>query len=206
MKSVDGNIGTLERAILIEAKDEAEEIRAEAMQKAEAIRQRTQEQVEAARKQILERAHEEAERLRSQALATTQLKARKMQLEHRETLLDRVFNAVRQQLPEVQQSKDYDQIAFSLLSEALTQLMATNAVIRADERTLRLFTRGVLDDISKGMKANLQLGQPLQKGIGVIVETSDRHLQYDNTLETRLNRMQSGLRSTVYRILMGESI
>jgi len=206
MKSVDGNIGTLERAILIEAKDEAEEIRAEATQKAEAIRQRTQEQVEATRKQILERAYEEAERLRSQALATTQLKARKMQLEHRETLLDRVFNAVRQQLPEVQQSKDFDQIAFALLAEALTQLKATNAVIRADERTLRLFTRGVLDDISKGMKANLQLGQPLQKGIGVIVETSDRHLQYDNTLETRLNRMQSGLRSTVYRILMGESI
>ncbi len=65
---------------------------------------------------------------------------------------------------------------------------------------------GVLDEISKGMKARLQLGEPLEKGTGVMVETSDGHLQYDNTLETRLNRMQGGLRSTVYHLLMGESI
>ncbi len=86
----------MELAILSEAKAEAEHIQAEAREKAEAIRQRTQEQIEAMRKQILERACEEAERLRSQALATTQLKARKMQLEHREKLLDSVFDAARQ--------------------------------------------------------------------------------------------------------------
>ena len=94
-----------------EAKAEAENIQAEAGEKAQVIRQRTQEQIEAMRKQILERACEEAERLRSQALATTQLKARKMQLEHREKLLDSVFDAARQALPDIQQRKDYDEIA-----------------------------------------------------------------------------------------------
>ena len=52
----------------------------------------------------------------------------------------------------------------------------------------------------------MKLAHPLEKGTGVVVETHDGHLQYDNTLETRLNRLQNLLRSPVYHLLMGETI
>jgi vacuolar-type H+-ATPase subunit E/Vma4 len=38
------------------------------------------------------------------------------------------------------------------------------------------------------------------------VETVDGRRQYDNTLEVRLGRMRNSLRSSVYRLLMGESL
>lgn len=206
MNSPEENIEALTRAILNEAQAEAEEARAEAQSKAEAIRQRARQQAEAERKAILERAAQEAERLRSQAIATSQLKARTLELEHREKLLDRVFKTVRQQLPSVQQRKDYDQIAVQLLREALVQLKANKAEVRADKATQKFLTNHALEELSKELKAELSLGQPLEQGTGVVVEASDGHLHYDNTLETRLNRLQSGLRSSVYRILMGEKL
>jgi vacuolar-type H+-ATPase subunit E/Vma4 len=51
----------------------------------------------------------------------------------------------------------------------------------------------------------LQAGPVFDQGIGVIVETMDGHLQFDNTLETRLSRMQNSLRARVYELLTGES-
>ncbi len=205
MNSEDENIETLTRAILSEAHDEAEGAKAGARSKADVIRQRAQEQAKAEREAILERARQEAERFRSQAVATSQLKARALQLEHREKLLDRVFERVRQQLPAVQQRKDYDLIAVQLLREAVIQLNAGKAEVRADKSTQKVLSNNALEEISKELKAQLSMGKPLEQGIGVIVEASDGHLHYDNTLETRLNRLQSGLRSSVYRILMGET-
>jgi vacuolar-type H+-ATPase subunit E/Vma4 len=203
---VDENIEALSRALLAEAKTEAEQILADGKAKADAIQQRTLEQAAAERSQVLDRAHQEAERNRGQAIATTQLKARTMELEHREKLLDNVFATARQQLPSVQQWSDYDRIALSLLREAIQQLNASDVLVRADKHTQKFLTEKTVKDISKELKVAIKLSDPLEQGTGVIVETSDGHVMYDNTLETRISRLQNSLRSPVYRILNGESL
>ena len=197
------DIEMLERAILTEAQDEAEQIRAEATTKAEAIRKRAQERAEAERKAILDRARQDAERLESQAVATAQLKARSVQLAHREELLERVFKTVKEKLAGVQDLPNYDQIAASLLREALTQLRANQADVRADERTQESLKKGALAEISKELNGEYTLGA-LEEGTGIVVDAADGKLHYDNTLATRLDRLQSTLRSSVYKILMGE--
>jgi vacuolar-type H+-ATPase subunit E/Vma4 len=206
MKSVEENMQTLSRAMQTEARAEAEQIMADVEAKAEAIQQRAQEQAATERTEVLERASQEVERIRSQAIATTQLKAQMLQLERREKLLARVFEATRQQLPAVQQWTDYDQIVRHLLREALIHLGANTAQIRADEQARILLTDQVLDGVSKELGVQVQLGTPLKQGTGVIVETVDGHRQYDNTLETRLSRLQDALRSPVYHLLLGESL
>lgn len=198
------DIEMLERAILTEARDEADQIKDEAKKKVDAIRKRAQEQAEAERKAILDRAREDAERLRSQAVATAQLKSRSLQLEHREQLLDRVFKAVKEKLPEIQKRPDYDQIAAMLLREALQQLRVNKAEIRADKITQDILKNSALDEISKELKGQFTLAEALEEGTGVIVDAADGKLHYDNTLETRLNRLQSTLRAPVYKVLKGE--
>ena len=49
------------------------------------------------------------------------------------------------------------------------------------------------------------MGEPLKQGMGVVVQTPDGHRRYDNTLETRMTRLQDAMRNPVYRLLMGES-
>jgi V/A-type H+-transporting ATPase subunit E len=194
----------LERAILSEARDKAEQIKAEAKEKVDAIRKRAQERAEAERREILDKAQQDADRLRSQAAATAQLKSRSTQLAHREQLLDRAFKAVREKLPEVQKRPDYDQIAALLLREALVQLRVNKAEIRADKITQSSLEKGALAEISKELKGQFTMGTPLEEGIGVVVNAADGKLNYDNTLETRLNRLQGTLRASVYKLLMGE--
>jgi vacuolar-type H+-ATPase subunit E/Vma4 len=39
-----------------------------------------------------------------------------------------------------------------------------------------------------------------------VVNAAGGKLHYDNTLETRLSRLQGSLRSSVYKMLMGEKV
>lgn len=197
-------IETLSRAILKEAQVDADQMKEEARAKADAIRQRAREEAERERKEILDRARQEAERLRSQSLASAQLKARTLQLEHREKLLDRVFKTAREKLPEVQKRPDYSQLAATLLREALVQLRVSKAEVRADKTTRDLLEKETLDEVSRDLNGQFTLADTLDEGLGVVVDAADGKLHYDNTLETRLHRLQSNLRASVYKILMGE--
>src|SRR3990172_7995059 len=206
MKPTDENIKVLSNAVLRDARSDADQILADARAKADEIRQRAQEQADGERAKILEQAKVDAERIRRQAIATTQLKARTMQLEQREKLLENVFETARQRLPNVQRNSDYEKIAQRLLREALVQLGASSVKVRADEVTQKTFADSVLKKLSEELDIQIRLDEPLKKGLCVIVETEDGHRQYDNTFETRLRRMQDTLRTPVYRILMGEAL
>lgn len=206
MVSIDENIKVLSRAVLSDVQGDAEQVIAEAKEKAEKIRRRAQEQAEAERAKILEQATVEAERVRGQVVATNQLKARTMLLEQREKLLEEVFAAARQRLPSVQRDSDYERIAQRLFREAIQQLGGGVALVRADEETLKSLSTGQIESVSTETQTQVRMGESLEKGHGVVAETEDGHRQYDNTLETRLKRMQDSLRAPVYRILMGEAL
>jgi len=201
MKTEAEDIEMLERAIMVEAREEADQLQAEAKEKADAIRKRAQAEAEAERKAILDRAKQDADRFRSQASATAQLKSRSTQLEQREKILDSVFEEVKKQLSGVTKRSDYNAIVAMLAREALTQLKVTEAEIRADEPTQKVLK---LDEISKELNGKFSLGDKLEEGTGIVVSASGGKLHYDNTLETRLSRLQSTLRSSVYKVLMGE--
>jgi vacuolar-type H+-ATPase subunit E/Vma4 len=200
MEAKPQDIEMLARAIMVEAREEADQLQAEAKEKADAIRKRAQEQAESEKRAILDRARQDADRLRSQASATAQLQARSSQLEQREKILDGVFEEVRKKLGEVKKRPDYAAIVNMLAREALTQLKATEAEVRADESTQKALK---LDELSKELNGKFTAGK-LEEGTGVVVNASGGKLHYDNTLETRLSRLQGTLRSSVYKVLMGE--
>lgn len=206
MKSIEENIDSLSRAIMTEAHSEADHVLTDARAKADATRQQAQQQADAARKEILDRATQEANRIRSQKVAATQLKARTLQLDSREKLLNKVYKTALQELPSIQQWTDYEEIAHTLLREAIQQLRVNDINVRADQHTMSHFSQRFLQELSDELKVQITVGEPLERGIGVIVETTNGHLQFDNTLETRLQRMWNGMRSQVNHLLMGETL
>jgi V/A-type H+-transporting ATPase subunit E len=203
---VQENMDSLSRAIMAEARDDAEDLLKDARARAETIRKQAQAQADQVRQEILDRAKAEADQLRSQNIATTQLKARTMQLDHREKLLDQVFSSAMEDIPSIQKWTDYPEIARDMLREAITQLRADEVVVHADPHTQSALADGALDALEKELNVQISIGDPLDKGTGVVVETNNGRLQYDNTLETRLRRLQNSLRVPVYHILMGEKL
>ena len=206
MKSLEENIENLSRAVNSEAKAETDRILAEAKSKSESILQHAKKQAAAERDEILDQAQQQVNRLHDQAISTTRMKARTMDLDSREKMLEKVFVESLGQLPSILQWNDYSLILQKLIQEAVEILKSDTLQVRVDKRTRDFITDPLLTALSKKLNVKLSFGKPLEQGTGVIVETADGHLLYDNTLETRLNRLQNSLRSPVYHILMGESL
>ena len=198
------SIQALSSAVLQEAQSRAEQIVAAAKVQAAQIRQEAEKQAAEERGRILAQAQQEAERIRREATAAAELQARMLRLERREKLLDRVFAAVRQQLPLVPQRQDYGEIVRALVLEAVKHIDSEVAEIQADPQTQPFLTADVLAALSRAGGVQLQLGPALTEGVGVIAQTPDGHRRYDNTLQARLSRRQDALRTAVYHILMGE--
>ena len=205
MRADEASIDALERAIFNEANADVEQIQKNAKAKADAIWIRAKNEAENERKVVLEKAKQEAERIRSQFVATSQLKARTLELGRREKLLDDVFQAAREQLSSIQKEKNYEEIVTQLLREAVFQLNVDKASVRADKQTQAILEQSVLAKVSKELKAEISVDKPLEQGTGLIVEAADGRLKYDNTFENRLNRIRNELRSPVYKLLIGES-
>ena len=191
MRADEQSIDALERAIFHEANSEVEQIRAEARAKSDEIRQRAAQHAEAERKSILARAAQEAERVRSQFVATTQLKARTLELERREKLLNEIFKAAGEKLPSLAAKKNYEDSVAQMLRDAVSQLNASKAVVQADKQTQKVLEGGVLVKVAKELKAEISVEKPLEHETGLIVKSVDGRLKFDSTLETRLARKQN---------------
>lgn len=206
MRSVRKSMQALSNAVLKQARADADHVLAEARGRADAVRQQAQQQVQAERDEIVECARREAKQIHNQAVAAAELEARRLKLEHRERLLDDVLAAARRRLPTVQQWTDYDQVVDHLVREAVMQLKADRCCIRLDERAQQVLAPDLLARISEEIGVELQVGETLARGMGVVAETVDGRRQYDNTLEARLDRHQAELRFPVHRLLTGEPL
>ena len=204
MSPEQNDIQALVSAIREEAKEEASRILASAQTDAEDIRSQAQAQAAARREAILEQARQEAETSREHATATAHLEAQTLVLKRREQLLEQAFADAHQRLASVLQRPDYERIAHHLVREAVERLGADEVVVQADAETSKMLSDAALAKLEGELGVRLRVGEPLVQSTGVIVETSDGHRRYDNTLETRLARMWDVLRTPVYRILMGE--
>jgi vacuolar-type H+-ATPase subunit E/Vma4 len=78
------------------------------------------------------------------------------------------------------------------------------AQVRADKATQALLEKGALNELSRELNGQFTSAGTLEEGTGIVVDAADGKLNYDNTLETRLRRLESTLRASVYKILIGE--
>lgn len=198
------NVDVLRQAIMSQARAEAEEMVDEAQAQAEDLVHEAERKVESDQAGILERAHQEAETIRAEAVGEMEIAAHQLQLKKREQLIDRVFQDARDQLPSIMEQPDYSAVVHRLAREGLEHLGADEAVIRFDAHTREKVGDGLeelLRTLEDDLGVELSLGEPLRR-IGVVVTTADGHRRYDNSLESRLRRMEPNLRAPVYHILV----
>lgn len=204
MKSIEEGIEMLSRAILSEASEQTTQQVSDAQAKAEQIRKQGQAQAEEIRKAILDRARQDAEQLRGQAVANAQLRARSEQYQRREALFDHVFNQTRERLGNLAEAADYGQIARRLVKEAVERIGTPQVLLHLDEKTSRVLDGDALRGIGQECGVEIKVAEPLAKGTGVVAESDNGRLQFDNTLERRLQLLQNSLRSPVFNLLSGE--
>ena len=201
----DESVDALRQAIMSQARAEAEEIIDESKVQAQDLLQEAEHEAERERADILERAREKAETIRAEAVGEADIAAHQLQLKKREQLLDGVFQDARDELWSVVTWPDYEDLLHRLTREALEHLGADEAVVRFDAQTQETLgdeLSDLLHTLEQELEVELRMGEPLPDTTGVVAMTADGHRRYDNSLQTRLRRMEPSLRAPVYHILM----
>ncbi len=198
-------IQVLESTIMEIAQQEAQAILDEARAKAASLRTQAEDKAAAKSVYILEEARQVAEKLIDQATAKAQLEAQMLKLQRREQALVRAFAKARLQLTTIPERPDYADIVRRLISEAATYMGDETFVVQADAATDRVLDQALLEDLAHQLNVHLERGPQLEEGIGIVLTTPDGHRRYDNTLETRLARIQDDVRTAVFHILAGDA-
>ncbi len=196
----------LERTIMEIAQREVQAILDEARAKADSLHRQARDIAASESEHILKEARETVKELLGQAVAKAQLEAQMLKLQRREQALMQTFDEARQRLTTIPQRPDYTDIVRRLIREAATYMGDEAFIVQADATTDRVLDDAFLADLAAQLNVHLERGPHLEEGIGIVLTTPDGHRRYDNTLETRLSRIQDNVRTAVFHILAGDAV
>jgi V/A-type H+-transporting ATPase subunit E len=197
-------VDALRQAILNQARGQARDLLRAAQAVVESVREQAEEEAASTKQEILDRARRETALEKQRHIAAARLEVHRNLLTQREEQIAGVFSAAREQLAELRRSDDYAGVLHCLIVEAAGELGGGELVVSAAEPETRLLEEAFLAEIAQDLEpeTTLRPGEVLQDtGGGVLVETADGRLRYDNTFNGRFARSQDQLRSEVYRIL-----
>ncbi len=194
----------LRRAILRQARQEAQQVLEQAEAQADALLQCATAQAEQEAQQQLAAHHQQLAQATERATAQAELEARLFLLEQREFLLDEVLARAREQLASVATWPTYPELAVQLAREAIAQLHAPEVILETDPQAQHALDFAVLEALGAEFGVAVTLGPPLSEGLGVVAHTPDGHRRYDNTLAARLERLYPQLRPEIYALLAGD--
>jgi vacuolar-type H+-ATPase subunit E/Vma4 len=209
-----GNAEALRATILEQAERDCQRVIHEAESQAHRIIAQAEMAATAQKVNITEHAEAVALDLQREARGSARLEAQSIKVRRREALLDEVFRRAAEALAEADVREDYPDAVADLVLDAARQLAqhggdSQSLVIFADDVARQVLgpemLRRLADDLGRKLSLRGPLPQtPEARRLGVILETEDGRLRYDNTLPARLARMRGALRVPVFRVLTGE--
>ena len=155
---------------------------------------------------LFKKAESEAEFNKLNSIANAKIKANWVILSKKETWIDKVLNAAKNEIKILTQSKEYIPIIEKLITEAGVILGGKELEVLLNEQDSSLPLK--LEDIAKeisertGIKTKLRLSEEKPKVMGgAIVRTANGKMVMDNTFDDMFVRKEKNLRFEIAKIL-----
>jgi V/A-type H+/Na+-transporting ATPase subunit E len=177
---------------------EAAQSLAEARGRAEGIVAAARAEVEHVAAEARREGEARGRRRAAELVALTDAEARLLRLRAREALIDDAIERARTRLAELAGGPGAAALLQALVAEALAVLPPGRLRLRAAERD-RPHLEAALRSLGAGERAELHLEPAASEG--VIVESEDGRLRFDNRFEARLHRERESLRRLVAGLL-----
>ena len=193
-------------SIMSVAQEKADVIIQDANAEVSAIQANAEKTAEAEKTKILENGKKQSDMRYQQIISEAKMNARRAELGAKEEVIDAAFNQAIGELKVKASSGDEDyEIALSkMIKEAADELEHLNLLIHLNE----VDTNKIREELSlNGLYSfqledvNLTIGEPIDAIGGAILKNSDGSVEVNNTIDARLERFKSILRSEVAEIL-----
>jgi V/A-type H+-transporting ATPase subunit E len=193
-------------SIMSEAQEKADVIIQDANADASAISEKAAKTAEAEKVKILENGKKQSDMRYQQIISEAKMNARRAELGAKEDVIDAAFNQAIGELKTKAASGDeeYKDSLSKMIKEAADEIGGNDLILQLNEADTQKFK----DDLSSigsdsfeidGIK--FTLGEPIKTIGGAVLKTTNGDIEVNNTIEARLERFKSILRSEVAEIL-----
>lgn len=160
--------------------------------------------LEGERTKIIESAKKQAENLKRQIVGSSRLSARNKELLMIESSVNEAFERSRSWLANSGKDEAYRALMAQIIEESLPSVGSDEVIIECTRNDAELVKK-IVADVSKRSKIKVRVSdQPINAIGGIKVKSGDGTMTFDNTLDSRVERLKPLIRKNIARMLRGE--
>jgi V/A-type H+/Na+-transporting ATPase subunit E len=172
----------------------------ESLRNLEASRDR----LEAERTRIIESAKKQAENLKRQIVGSSRLAARNQELLMIENAVNNAFEEARKKLAASGGKDSYKTLMASLVEESVSSVGSDEVVVECNRNDAELVSKILADLQKKNPRIKAKVSdQHIEVIGGIKVKSADGSMTYDNTIDSRIERLKPLIRKNIAQILRG---
>ena len=191
-------------SIMSEAQEKADVIIQNANAEVSTITAKAEKTAEAEKIKIADNGKKQSEMRYQQIISEAKMNARRAELGAKEEVIEAAFTKATDELKAKAASgdEDYENSLSKMIKEAADELGSKDLIIQLNERDTNDI-KSQISDVSTFQIEDItfELGEPIDAIGGAILKTSNGEIEVNNTIEARLERFKSILRSEVAEIL-----
>lgn len=191
-------------SIMSEAQEKADVIIQEVNAEVSAIEAQADKTAEVEKAKILENGKKQSDMRYQQIISEAKMNARRAKLSAKEEIIEAAFEKAVSELEQKasSQSADYEDSLIKMIKEAADEIGGDDLIIQLNEADTNQFKGEISSDNTfdvEGIK--FKLCEPINAIGGAILKTSNGDIEVNNTIDARLERFKSILRSEVANVL-----
>jgi len=190
-------------SIMSEAQGKADVIIQDANAEVSQIQANAEKTAEVEKAKILENGNKQSDMRYQQIISEAKMNARRAKLGAKEEVIEAAFNQATGELKSIASSgsEEYEDSLSKMIKEAADEIGRDNLIIHLNEADTNKFKQDLSSDSFEIEGIHFKIGEPIETIGGAILKTSDGDIEVNNTIEARLERFKSILRSEVAEIL-----
>ena len=190
----------LEERIIQEAEEKVRKIKEETKLKLEEFNKETKEEIEKIKKTELEKEKSRLVYIANRVKAESEQKARKILIQTKEGLIDKVYSSVEEHLSDFRERKDYSDFIRKKLLSTIGKIKDKKLKLIIDKKDVK-----VIKEITKNLensKTEFEIrSEELKSAGGFILTDMEERIRMDFTIEHLLSENKEKIRSKIKELL-----
>ena len=162
--------------------------------------------LEAERTRIVEAARKQAENLKRQIIGSARLAARNQELLIIENAVNKAFEEAKKKLQASNSQDSYKELLKHMIEESISAVGGSNAVIIECNKNDAELVRKIVSELQNsghgGSRQECRTSNIDVLG-GIRIKSADGTMTYDNTLDSRIERLKPLIRKNIAQMLRG---